>query len=39
MLVEVRVEFESFELQALPNGLELFLILGSHPVERMVKAP
>jgi hypothetical protein len=39
VLVEVRVEFESFELQALPNRLELFLVLGSHPVERMVKTP
>ena len=37
VLVEVRVEFESFELQALPNGLELFLILESHPIEQVVE--
>jgi hypothetical protein len=31
----VRVEFESFELQALPDGLELFLVLESHPVHQV----
>jgi hypothetical protein len=37
VLVVVRVEFESFELQALPDGLELFLVLESHPVHQVIK--
>jgi hypothetical protein len=35
VLVVVRVEFESFELQALPDGLELFLVLESHPIQQV----
>ena len=37
MLVEVRVEFKSFDLQALPDGLELFLVLESHPIQQVVE--
>jgi len=37
VLVEVRVEFKSFDLQALPDGLELFLVLESHPVQQVIK--
>ena len=37
VLVEVRVEFESIELQALPDGLELFLVLESHPIQQVIK--
>ena len=37
VLVEMRIEFEACALQALPNGLELFLVLKSHPVEQVVK--
>gem|GEM_PF-1007458 len=36
MLVVVRVEFESFDLQALPDGLKLFLVLESHPIEQVI---
>ncbi len=37
VLVVVRVEFESFEFQALPDELELFLILESHPIQQVIK--
>ena len=37
MLVVVRIEFESFVLQALPDGLELFLVLESHPIQQVIE--
>ena len=37
MLVEVWIECESFALKALPDGLELFLVLEFHPVQRVVE--
>ena len=37
VLVVVRIEFESFVLQALPDGLELFLVLESHPIQQVIE--